>query len=250
MMRGWIRVFGIAAACLPAVAAINVTCSSERGGREYCQADTGGGVELLHQISSAVCRKGYSWGQDGSGIWVDHGCKGTFAMVELGMLGSLLDQTKDYAKTRTIQCVSDGNKKRSFCQADTRGGVRMAKALNGSACTYGKSWGYDVGGVWVDRKCQAEFEIGGGASYNPPEVPGTGHIWGAGNGLKSFACSSDDGKRRTCEADTSSGAVLTKDLSGTACVRGETWGFDRHGVWVDRGCRGEFQTIQRETILK
>jgi hypothetical protein len=251
-MRRWNWVLGtllcLSGSCA-ANAAINVTCSSERGGREYCQADTSGGVQLLRQISASVCRKGYSWDKDANGIWVDHGCKADFAISSLGLLGSLVDNGKEYGHARTFTCSSI-DKKRVYCQADTRGGVRLLKATTGASCVYGKSWGYDVGGVWVDRQCQAEFETGASAAYKAPEVPGTGHVWGAGNGLKSVTCSSDDGKRRYCEADTSAGVVLVKDLSGSACVRGETWGFDRRGVWVEKNCRGQFDTILRETILK
>jgi hypothetical protein len=128
--------------------------------------------------------------------------------------------------------------------------VRLIRPLDGTACVYGKSWGYDVGGVWVGRQCKAEFEAGAAASYKPPEVAGTGHVWGAGNGLKSVTCSSADGSKHYCEADTSGGVVLTQDLSGAACVRDETWGFDRRGVWVAKTCKGQFDTIFHETILK
>ena len=230
-------------------AAIDVTCSSERGGREYCQADTSGGVQMLRQISTAVCRKGYSWDKDANGIWVDHGCKADFAITSLGLLGSLVDNGKQYGQVHTFSCMST-DKKRVYCQADTRGGMRLLKTLNGATCVYGKSWGYDVGGVWVERQCQAEFEAGAAAAYKAPEVPGTGHVWGAGNGLKSIYCSAEDGKRRYCEADTSAGVVLVKDLSGSACMRGDSWGFDKRGVWVDKDCHGQFDTILRETILK
>ncbi len=237
------------AACLPMQAAIDIICSGDRGGREYCQADTSGGVELLKQLSTVVCRKGYSWGKDGNGIWVDHGCKGDFSIGALGMLGVLVDNGKDFQQIKTFQCASD-DKKRRYCQADTRGGLRFMKSLDGGACIYDKTWGYDVGGVWVERKCKAEFETGGAASYRPPEVPGTGHVWGAGNGVKTFSCAPESSGKHYCDADTSEGAVLTKDLSGSGCKRGETWGFDRRGVWVVAGCSGEFQTVQREVILK
>jgi hypothetical protein len=250
-MRTWnfsFWVFSIAA-CLPLQAAIDVVCSSERGGREYCQADTSGGVEVLKQLSTAVCRKGYSWGKDGNGIWVDHGCVADFSIGALGLLGVLVENGKDYKRISTFQCISE-DKKRRYCQADTRGGLRLIRSTGGSACIYDKTWGYDAGGVWVERKCQAEFETGGAATYRPPEVAGTGHVWGAGNGLKSFTCASDDGKKRYCDADTSEGAVLTKDLSGSGCKRGETWGFDRRGVWVVSNCKGEFETIERVTVLK
>ena len=36
------------------------------------------------------------------------------------------------------------------------------------------------------------------------------------------------------------GARLIRQLSDTRCVRGQSWGFDRRGLWVDRGCAGRF----------
>ena len=38
----------------------------------------------------------------------------------------------------------------------------------------------------------------------------------------------------------SGGVQLIRTLSDSACVQGRTWGWDRSGVWVDRGCRAEF----------
>jgi hypothetical protein len=35
-------------------------------------------------------------------------------------------------------------------------------------------------------------------------------------------------------------ARLIRQLSDTQCIRGRTWGFDRRGLWVDRGCSGVF----------
>lgn len=35
-------------------------------------------------------------------------------------------------------------------------------------------------------------------------------------------------------------ARLVRQLSNTQCVRGQNWGFDRQGLWVDRGCGGRF----------
>ena len=34
---------------------------------------------------------------------------------------------------------------------------------------------------------------------------------------------------------------MTRQISGSPCIQGQTWGFDDRGVWVDRGCRAEFQ---------
>jgi Protein of unknown function (DUF3011) len=39
---------------------------------------------------------------------------------------------------------------------------------------------------------------------------------------------------------TRGGVRLVKQLSREACVEGVSWGFDRDGIWVDKGCRAEF----------
>jgi hypothetical protein len=40
-------------------------------------------------------------------------------------------------------------------------------------------------------------------------------------------------------------ARLIRQLSDTQCVRGRTWGIDRRGLWVDRGCGGVFAAAGR-----
>jgi hypothetical protein len=35
-------------------------------------------------------------------------------------------------------------------------------------------------------------------------------------------------------------ARIVRQLSDTPCRRGENWGFDRHGLWVDKGCAARF----------
>lgn len=59
---------------------------------------------------------------------------------------------------------------------------------------------------------------------------------------QSIYCASEDGRRRTCAVNTSSGNVrLLREQSQSACVEGRTWGFNRDGIWVDRGCRAYFE---------
>jgi len=50
-----------------------------------------------------------------------------------------------------------------------------------------------------------------------------------------------DGRRRLCSADTSNGVHMSRQLSRSDCVEGRSWGFTNRGVWVDNGCRAEFQ---------
>lgn len=56
-----------------------------------------------------------------------------------------------------------------------------------------------------------------------------------------LTCESDRNRRRFCEADTSRGVRLLRELSAGACQMDSTWGYDRRGIWVDRGCRAEFE---------
>lgn len=55
-----------------------ITCQSRGRGRNYCSADTRGGVALVRQLGGAPCRQGSSWGFDGRGIWVQDGCSAEF----------------------------------------------------------------------------------------------------------------------------------------------------------------------------
>jgi len=190
-----------------------VGCSSDDGHRHYCKADTRNGVTLTNQTSSAACQEGYSWGYDEGGIWVDHGCRAHFALQGRG--------------GKALYCASDDGHKH-YCEVDTRNGVAMVKQRSGAACEQGYSWGFDGHGIWVDHGCRADFAVQAGAS---------GGDWG---GHAVVRCSSDDGGRHYCQADTSGDVELLKQHSHADCIRGASWGFDPNGIWVDRGCRAEF----------
>jgi len=57
-------------------------CNSDNMRRHSCFVDTRGGeVRLVRQLSDSACTKGYSWGTNRRGIWVDHGCRADFAVI-------------------------------------------------------------------------------------------------------------------------------------------------------------------------
>jgi hypothetical protein len=133
---------------------MQLTCASEDGRRHYCQSDIQGTATLLRQRSGSPCREGYSWGNDRNGIWVDHGCRADFELK-----GRRTAFVGNPGYVGTLKCSSDLGT-RQYCEADTRGRVRIARQVSESACRLGYSWGYDVHGVWVDHGCRAEFQIG------------------------------------------------------------------------------------------
>ncbi len=55
-------------------------------------------------------------------------------------------------------------------------------------------------------------------------------------------CESVDKQHRYCGADTRGGVQLRRQLSEAECREGRSWGHDRGGIWVSRGCRAEFST--------
>lgn len=47
-------------------------------------------------------------------------------------------------------------------------------------------------------------------------------------------------KNRTQQCALPGRARLVRQISGSPCVEGQTWGQARGGVWVTQGCRAEF----------
>jgi hypothetical protein len=126
-----------------------------------------------------------------------------------------------------ISCSSD-DMRRNYCAADVRGGVQLVKQRSDAACVFNRSWGYDRRGIWVDRGCRADFQVGGSG-------------WAGWDNGYNIYCASDDGRRNLCPTDTRGGVQIVRQRSGSPCDYGRTWGYDRRGVWVDRGCRADFQ---------
>ena len=57
-------------------------------------------------------------------------------------------------------------------------------------------------------------------------------------------CSSVGFKYSSCPTNGYvSRVILRQQLSKSACTYGQSWGFDSQTIWVDRGCRGTFETI-------
>jgi hypothetical protein len=123
-----------------------------------------------------------------------------------------------------IVCSSN-NGERVYCDADTRDGVQMVRQISGTPCIQDRTWGFDRRGIWVDRGCRAEFRVA-------PRRD---------SGERRVTCASNNGERVYCETDTRGRVVrMARQISGSPCEQGRTWGWDGRGIWVDRGCRAEF----------
>ena len=56
-----------------------------------------------------------------------------------------------------------------------------------------------------------------------------------------MSCSSVGDGYNYCRVETDNRVRLVRQMSSRYCDQGSSWGYDRHGIWVDRGCRAEFE---------
>jgi len=60
--------------------------------------------------------------------------------------------------------------------------------------------------------------------------------------VQTVICESRRGRIQFCPvSDPRATVALVEQLGDVRCVRGETWGNDTRGIWVDRGCRARFE---------
>jgi len=218
----------------------SLTCASDDGKWHLCPVPTQYGVRMTNQRSGSPCIQGQTWGYNNQGVWVDRGCRADFWLGggyhhggggNGGYPGGGGGGGYYPGGGQSITCSSD-NGKRNYCNVNTRGGVRMVNQRSGSPCVQGQTWGYNSSSIWVDRGCRADFVVGSGG--------GGGGNWNGGGGSQTITCSSNDGKRNYCNANTNGGVRLVNQRSGSPCIQGQTWGYNQDAIWVDRGCRADF----------
>lgn len=223
-----------------------MSCSSDDMRRHVCTVDTSGGVVLVHQKSDAKCIQGRSWGYDNHGIWVDHGCRAEFEVG--GQLaaepvrerhfdrdsdgdrgGDRGGEFRGWGEGYMVYCSSD-DMQRAWCPADSRFGVKMIRQRSEAGCIEGQTWGYGKRGIWVDRGCRADFRVAGDWQSRAAAL---------------VYCPSDYMQRNVCPVNTLDGVFIVRQRSEADCVFNRTWGYSRDGIWVDRGCRADFEVIDR-----
>ncbi len=144
----------------------------------------------------------------------------------------------NYNPRDTVVCESQ-NGRTMRCNVPWRD-ARIVQQISDSACVRGQTWGFDRGGIWVTQGCRARFApagYGGGGWYPPPD-------W---NQRFEVSCGSPQYRYYFCQVDVGRrGHVrLIRQNSNAACIEGSTWGWNRAGIWVDRGCGAQFMVDRR-----
>ncbi|MEO7052283.1 MAG: DUF3011 domain-containing protein [Rhodanobacter sp.] len=154
--------------------------------------------------------------------------------------------------SRTVRCESNDGKF-NHCNMPWRD-AELVKQESKGACIRGQSWGVDREGLWVDRGCRGIFAEGrrSHAGYDRPghDRPGYAGGWQPGPDWDRsirLQCDSNSKRYQMCRVDVGRNgrAQLVRRTSDARCTEGYSWGWNRAGVWVDHGCRGQFLVERR-----
>lgn len=108
--------------------------------------------------------------------------------------------------------------------------ARLISQFSRTDCIEGRTWGFYRDTLWVDNGCRGRFEV-----ITREDYPSRSEL---------VKCSSNDYRFDSCypsSGQTIRFVVLERQESRTDCIEGRTWGYDRHRIWVDNGCRGIFR---------
>lgn len=150
---------------------------------------------------------------------------------------------------KIVSCSSDDGRRRE-CDADLRGyTLRDVDQASRTDCVVGRNWGYDDRGVWVTEGCRATFHFDSrdrdrDHAYNWRDRDDRDRDYNAADEQR-VRCESKNGRRANCDADLHGYRLVdVKEISHTDCDVGRNFGYDDRGVWVERGCRGEFVFVR------
>jgi hypothetical protein len=219
----------------PPATPTEIACESHRGREQRCPTPGWRGAELVRQTSRAQCVEDRSWGFRRGEIWVSRDCAGLFR--EARRVSPPLPEpppAQVQPPPNTVPCESRDGRTQQCRIPDTWRQVALVLQTSSAPCIQDQTWGLRRGQVWVSAGCGGYFGVADALS-----VPGLQR--------ENVLCESRDGRRHVCRHDMTNVIVaLLRRLSDAPCLPQQTWGWDQEGIWVDKGCRAEFQ-LQRRT---
>jgi len=223
---------GLSLAFAAPAAADELRCGSRPGASNYCSADTSRGVELIYQHSSYACYYDDTWGYDRNGIWVANGCSATFRLGK-----------KDKGKGDTAAAIGLGILALGILAATSSDdGDPNRNEPPPPPPGYGPG-GYPPppppggypSGSYPPPPPPGSYGPGG---YPPPPPPPQGGYYSRPH--KVVSCNSNKNKYTYCAVRVRSDVELIRQRSTSSCRFNTSWGYDRKGVWVNKGCRADF----------
>jgi hypothetical protein len=170
------------------------------------------------------------------------------ALVVLFSGSVSIARAQDHGRGDAVTCESR-DMGRSRC-AVPWSDARLVDQISDTRCVRDQNWGIDRRGLWVDRGCAGRFVAAGGRDHGDDHGDRDHGGWRPEPGWDSrfsVACESRDFQYHFCAVDLGgAGRVsVARQISGSACIEGRTWGSNRAGVWVNQGCAAEFSVDRR-----
>jgi hypothetical protein len=207
-----------------------LTCESVGDRYVECPIPENSRVRLVRTLSNTPCTVGRTFGGDRTKIWVRNGCRGVFEVTPPSVTKP--SQPEPISRAYLLRCESSRNGT-SECPVDASATVKLATQRSGATCTEGQTWGRLGGSIYVSRGCRAEFEV------TPSTRPGS--FQRATNTTYWITCESRDDRRFYCRIGDRDVPRLEQQLSRSRCLEGSSWGVAEGFLWVDDGCRAEFE---------
>jgi hypothetical protein len=160
------------------------------------------------------------------------GCSGSSETGSMQSDTSAL-MTPAQTVTQSVTCTSQLFQHHE-CEVDTNGGTIVDAHITADQstppylCQQGNSNGFTPHSVWVDHGCSAEFAV---TIQMPSQLS------------ERLSCASFNGGYTQCQTSLNdiTSIQLIRQQSSAPCQLGATFGNGPNYVWVDRGCRGDFQ---------
>jgi hypothetical protein len=184
-----------------------IRCESSARETVRCGGDTSGGVTLARQLSRAGCWYDETWGYDARGVWVSNGCRADFTLG-------------------TTPSVGPGSAPASSAAPEGTSGISGTDVAVGAAAAL--VIGAIAAAALANRGDDDDDDDDDRYGRDP---------WRRDRVVR---CESENDRQRFCKVDTRRGVEVYRRLSKTRCRYGDTWGYNRRGIWVDDGCRADF----------
>jgi hypothetical protein len=205
-----------------------VRCESRGNGRDQCKIDKDASVVLARHLSSTPCRENQNWGVTPTHIWVSGGCRAEFAVAAAApVTPGQGNASATPVQLRACRIEADRRLPR-YSYGDIEA---VPDARQGSTAWIRWRAGQTEGTCTVAANGRIlHFTMGAGAGG------GTGPVV-----VMRLTCESRQTERKECRIPDGTRIRLVRQTSERPCRLNDTYGRGTGYIWVDKGCRGEFE---------
>jgi hypothetical protein len=233
----WSLVALLAAGAAPPLAAQTgtVRCESRSSGREQCPIERGAKVELTRHLSATPCRENSNWGVGQEFIWVSGGCRADFTVTRVAYFPPSQGNAPVTAN-QLRACRTEADRRLPGYSYDQ---IRVVGQSRQGDVARVRWMAGDAGGICT---VAANGRIVGFTTRDDDDMD---NGIGTGTGATTrVTCESKSTERQECRIPRGARVRLARQISQNPCRRNDTFGVGDGYLWVDKGCRAEFEVVE------